>query len=426
MVRHGIRRLPVLDGERLTGIVTLDDLAVRTGDLELAHDHDHARSRAPRCRSSTSTSAAAEWPGRADRGLRGDAATRARSSSPSSCAAALDLVLCGRNAEQAARASPSARAAGAPVRPAPLDDRAALRRAFGDCAAVINCAGPFARYGEPVVRAAVETGTHYVDTTGEQPYMQRIFDALDDAARGRRGRGRPRDGLRLRARRPDLRGSSPGATSRCASWSSPTRSGLRRDARHDALGAGDAARRRPRLPRRRLAPGRRPARCARASPSPSRSAASRSRKYPSGEIAHGAAPRRRAHVTSLITAGPSRPSPRWRRLVPVTTPRARARAAHAAALALLDRAIDAPARGPRTRQRARGAPSRSCAVAHGEDGSTGRGIVRGTDVYGLTAVTAVHGAALLAAEGYDRTGVLAPGERLRPRARSSPTWATTA
>jgi len=37
MVSHGIRRLPVLDGERLTGIVTLDDLAVRTGDLELAH-----------------------------------------------------------------------------------------------------------------------------------------------------------------------------------------------------------------------------------------------------------------------------------------------------------------------------------------------------------------------------------------------------
>jgi CBS domain-containing protein len=37
MVRHGIRRLPILDGNRLTGIVTLDDLAVRTGDLELAH-----------------------------------------------------------------------------------------------------------------------------------------------------------------------------------------------------------------------------------------------------------------------------------------------------------------------------------------------------------------------------------------------------
>lgn len=36
MVAHGIRRLPVLDGERMVGIVTLDDLAVGVGDLELA------------------------------------------------------------------------------------------------------------------------------------------------------------------------------------------------------------------------------------------------------------------------------------------------------------------------------------------------------------------------------------------------------
>ena len=36
MVRHGIRRLPIVDHGRLTGILTLDDLAVRTGDLELA------------------------------------------------------------------------------------------------------------------------------------------------------------------------------------------------------------------------------------------------------------------------------------------------------------------------------------------------------------------------------------------------------
>jgi CBS domain-containing protein len=36
MAAHGIRRLPVVDGSRLAGIVTLDDLAVRTGDLELA------------------------------------------------------------------------------------------------------------------------------------------------------------------------------------------------------------------------------------------------------------------------------------------------------------------------------------------------------------------------------------------------------
>jgi CBS domain-containing protein len=35
MVRHAIRRLPIADGGRLTGIVTLDDIAARTGDAAL-------------------------------------------------------------------------------------------------------------------------------------------------------------------------------------------------------------------------------------------------------------------------------------------------------------------------------------------------------------------------------------------------------
>jgi CBS domain-containing protein len=36
MVTHRVRRLPILDGGELVGIVTLDDIAVRTGDLEVA------------------------------------------------------------------------------------------------------------------------------------------------------------------------------------------------------------------------------------------------------------------------------------------------------------------------------------------------------------------------------------------------------
>ena len=36
MVGHRIRRLPVVAAERLVGIVTLDDIAVRTGNLEVA------------------------------------------------------------------------------------------------------------------------------------------------------------------------------------------------------------------------------------------------------------------------------------------------------------------------------------------------------------------------------------------------------
>jgi CBS domain-containing protein len=36
MVRHRVRRLPVLESGALVGIVTLDDIAVRTGNLEVA------------------------------------------------------------------------------------------------------------------------------------------------------------------------------------------------------------------------------------------------------------------------------------------------------------------------------------------------------------------------------------------------------
>jgi CBS domain-containing protein len=36
MVGHRIRRLPVMEGDSLAGIVTLDDIAVRTGNIEIA------------------------------------------------------------------------------------------------------------------------------------------------------------------------------------------------------------------------------------------------------------------------------------------------------------------------------------------------------------------------------------------------------
>jgi CBS domain-containing protein len=36
MVRHAVRRLVIVEDDRLTGIVTLDDIASRTGDPELA------------------------------------------------------------------------------------------------------------------------------------------------------------------------------------------------------------------------------------------------------------------------------------------------------------------------------------------------------------------------------------------------------
>ena len=50
--------------------------------------------------------------------------------------------------------------------------------------AVINTAGPFTELGEPVVRACVRIGAHYLDTTGEQPFMRDMRDRYHDTARG--------------------------------------------------------------------------------------------------------------------------------------------------------------------------------------------------------------------------------------------------
>jgi short subunit dehydrogenase-like uncharacterized protein len=47
---------------------------------------------------------------------------------------------------------------------------------------VINCVGPFSELGEPVVRACIAAGAHYLDITGEQPYMRAIADRHHEAA----------------------------------------------------------------------------------------------------------------------------------------------------------------------------------------------------------------------------------------------------
>jgi short subunit dehydrogenase-like uncharacterized protein len=39
------------------------------------------------------------------------------------------------------------------------------------------------KHGEPIVKAAVETGTQYLDTTGEQPFMRMVFDKYGERAR---------------------------------------------------------------------------------------------------------------------------------------------------------------------------------------------------------------------------------------------------
>ena len=95
--------------------------------------------------------------------------------------AGADYVISGRNPEKL-EALRSELELEAPAKTARLDDPASLRDLLSDCAAVIDCAGPFVRFGEPVLRAAVETGTHYLDTTGEQAYMKMAYERYGPGA----------------------------------------------------------------------------------------------------------------------------------------------------------------------------------------------------------------------------------------------------
>ena len=95
--------------------------------------------------------------------------------------AGAEFILAGRNREKLAALA--AEVGGDPqVVVATLDDPASLRALLADCAAVIDCAGPFVLYCEPVLRAAVETSTHYLDTTGEQPYIKLAFERYGPGA----------------------------------------------------------------------------------------------------------------------------------------------------------------------------------------------------------------------------------------------------
>jgi short subunit dehydrogenase-like uncharacterized protein len=82
-------------------------------------------------------------------------------------------LLAGRNAEKLdalAEATGGAETAVVDVR-----DTRALDALADRVGVVINCVGPFIDFGEPVVRAAIAAGTHYIDTTGEQPFIKNML-----------------------------------------------------------------------------------------------------------------------------------------------------------------------------------------------------------------------------------------------------------
>jgi len=48
---------------------------------------------------------------------------------------------------------------------------------------LVSTVGPFARWGEPAVHAAIATGAHYIDSTGEPPFIRAVFERFGPDAR---------------------------------------------------------------------------------------------------------------------------------------------------------------------------------------------------------------------------------------------------
>jgi short subunit dehydrogenase-like uncharacterized protein len=66
---------------------------------------------------------------------------------------------------------------------ADLRDPASLAAMAARTSVVLNLAGPYTTYGQPVVEACVAEGSHYADITGEMPFVRRIIEAFDARAR---------------------------------------------------------------------------------------------------------------------------------------------------------------------------------------------------------------------------------------------------
>ena len=321
----------------------------------------------------------------------------------------VEHVLSGRDP---AKLEPLGAEHGTPVRAVPLDDEPGLRDLLADAGAVINCAGPFTLAGDALVRAAVDSGTHYVDSTGEQSFIQMVFERHGAAAERAGVALVPAVGFdylpgdciaRLAAEghepleelviayHVDGFGMSRG-TLRSALEAMQS-GGVIYDGRRLAPRAGRRVQGELRLPGAARPPD--------------------DVALPVGRGDHGPAPHADA-PGRLAALDPHRGADPHRRGA-AAVPAARVRARDA------DTAARPPPGGrrrcsPRARRRPTAAPppGRSSPTRAAEDGHSSRAVVRGTDVYGLTAVILVHAATLLSAPDFDRAGALGPAAAFDP------------
>ncbi len=97
----------------------------------------------------------------------------------------LKWAVAGRSEEKLVelRRSLGMKAAKLPVLVADAADEQALGRMCRQGRVVVSTVGPYALYGEPLVKVCAETGTDYCDLTGEVQWIRRMLDRYEDEAR---------------------------------------------------------------------------------------------------------------------------------------------------------------------------------------------------------------------------------------------------
>jgi len=321
-----------------------------------------------------------------------------------------NFVLAGRNAQRL-EALASSLGSGIPTAAVSLNDASGMRELLDPCAAVIACAGPFALHGEPVVAAAAETGTHYLDTTGEQDFMRTGFDRYGDRASESGAILVPAMGFdyvpgdMIAA----LTAAGMGSLDEIALAYSVRGFGMTRGTMHSALriiGAGSDVEYRD--------DAWRPAsggvdRGSWEFPPPV--GAQRMVRYPGGEQITVPRHVETRNVSTMFSAATVMPSARLAPAAPALMPLmqlAMRTPLRRAGDVLIDRLPEGPSEDARR-------ASRFMIACEARAGTIRRrGTVTGADVYGLTAVTIVRGALLAAAPGYEHRGALAPSQAFDP------------
>ena len=79
----------------------------------------------------------------------------------------------------------AARLGGLPLAEADTARPDSVRALVGPGDVLVSTVGPFLTHGEPAVRAAVEAGAAYLDSTGEPPFLRRVFEEWGPRAAGR-------------------------------------------------------------------------------------------------------------------------------------------------------------------------------------------------------------------------------------------------